>query len=139
MSNLYKLFSNNESMEKQGVDFEVAEGVIFRFKRMGGTNIDAVKKAMAKHYKPVAKSRKISDEKEKSILAKILIESCFVNMRGVTDADGNDLESTPENAYKVMMDLPELRVTLQSYVEDVTNFTEEDDLEDSDGEDLGNS
>ena len=44
----------NSKEEKEGIWYEIDEATAFRVKRFGGENADAVKRAMAQHYKPYA-------------------------------------------------------------------------------------
>lgn len=130
-SNLDAMFKTDKNLEKEGVWFEVADGVKFLIKRFGGANSEAVKKAMAKYYKPHAKmvERGIMPvHKEVEIMAKVFVDVCLIDWEGV-EIDGEIVPFNKEKAVEFFCGLPELLDTLMEYAQGQESFKE----------DLGNS
>jgi hypothetical protein len=131
-TNLDSLFKTNSNLEKDGVWFDVSIGVSFLLRRFGGANGNKVAQSMAKYHKPYAKlieAKKLSDEETTEIMAKVFVDSCLVDWKGVTDEDGKEIVCNMENAVNLFKNLPELFNTLFQYCQGVESFRE----------DLGNS
>jgi hypothetical protein len=131
-TNLDALFKTNSSLEKDGVWFEVSIGVSFLLRRFGGSNTTRVSQSMAKFHKPFAKlieAKKLTEEETTRIMAKVFVDSCLVDWKGVTDGEGKDLVCNFENGVELFVSLPELYLTLFNHCQEVDSFRE----------DLGNS
>lgn len=131
-TNLDSLFKTNSNMEKDGIWFEVSIGVSFRLRRFGGANSNKVAQAMTKYHKPYAKlidSKKLSEEETSEIMAKVFVDCCLVEWKGVKDEEGKDIPCTFENGVALFKSLPELFTTLFNHCQGVDSFRE----------DLGNS
>lgn len=131
-TNLDSLFKTNSDMEKEGIWFDVSIGISFKLRRFGGSNANKVSQAMAKYHKPYAKlidAKKLSEEETTEVMAKVFVESCLVEWKGVTDESGEEIKCNFENAVKLFKNLPELFNTLFQYCQGVESFRE----------DLGNS
>lgn len=124
-TNLDKHFKQDDSLEKNGVWFEIEGGVKFLVRRFGGSNVE-VKKAMTKYYKPVAKlieKNLLDDDKEKEIVSKAFIASCIVEWDGVV-IDDEEVPYSMDVAIKLFKGLPELLEVLMTYAQDVENYKE---------------
>jgi len=129
-TNLDKLFKTDEKMEKEGILFEIADGVRFKIKRFDGSN-PTVKALMAKYYKPYAKTIEMggmSEEKQNEILIRVFVESSMIDWEGI-EIDGELKEFNPELAVKLLTSLPVMTNNLIAHASDFKNFRE----------DLGNS
>ena len=124
--NLDKIFKQNTGLEKDGVWFELENGVGFLVRRFGGANTE-LKKAMVKFYKPVAKlidKNLLPDDKEKEILSKAFIQACMIDWKGV-EIDGELAPYKFETAVELFKSLPELMETLMEYSQDSENYRED--------------
>jgi hypothetical protein len=131
-TNLDGLFKMDLNLEKDGVWFDVSIGISFLLRRFGGSNSNKVTQSMAKYHKPYAKlidAKKLSDEETTEIMAKVFVDSCLVDWKGVKDEAGQDIPCNFDNAVKLFKSLPELFNTLFNYCQSVDSFRE----------DLGNS
>ena len=125
-SNLDKLFKSHTNLEKDGVWFEIADGIRFRVRRFGGSNFE-VKKAMAKHYKPYSKlieRNLLSEEKEREIYTKAFIDSCIVDWEGV-EVDSVKTPFSFDAALTLFKGLPELLETLMEHSQSTDNYRED--------------
>jgi len=130
-TNLDKFFKANSGLEQDGVDFDIGEGISFKVRRFGPSNVK-VKAAMATHYKPYAKQVELGTlpaEKSLEINAKVFVDTCLVSWEGVLDEAGKPLEFNKENALKLFKQLPDLFETLWKHANSFENYKE----------DLGNS
>lgn len=126
-TNLDELFSTSKEVEKNGIWFNIGDGLGFRIKRFGGYNSSEMKKAYAKFYKPYAKLIEkglLPEEKEKEINTQVWVESCLIDWRGV-EIDGKEEKFSSEKAVELMVKLPELLDTLVDMSQDTSNFKEE--------------
>jgi hypothetical protein len=126
-TNLDNLFKTDSSMEKDGIWFDIGNGVRFQLRRFGGSNAQKVKAAMTKHSKPFARLIELDQlpvEKDTEIMAKTFIEACLVSWEGVK-VDDVEVPCTPENALKLFTSLPELFQTLLKYSQGFDSFKEE--------------
>lgn len=127
-TNLDSLFKTNTNLEKDGVWFEISIGVSFLLRRFGGANSNKVAQAMAKYHKPYAKlieSKKLSDEETSEIMAKVFVDSCLIDWKGVTDEKGDTLDCSFENGVTLFKNLPELFNTVFQYCQGVESFRED--------------
>ena len=125
-SNLDKLFKTNSDLEKEGILFEVSDGVRFKVKRFSADN-PAVKQLMAKYYKPIAKSIEaggVSDEKQQEIGIRVFVESSVIGWEGV-EIDGQLKEFNTEDCINLLKSLPILAENLINYASDFKNYREE--------------
>lgn len=130
-SNLDKFYKNNEKLEAEGIQMEIADGVWFNVKRFGGFNEASVKAALARYYKPYARqieNKTLDPVKEKEIMIRVFVEACVTGWNGI-EIDGKDTAFDPELAVKFLTGLPELADSLIAYATDSKNYRE----------DLGNS
>lgn len=130
-TNLNKLFKTDESLEKEGVWFDVTKETSFLLRRFGGSNSQKLQAAMAKFHKPYSRlieNNSLSEREQVEIFAKVFISTCLVDWKGV-EIEGSVVPCTPENALKLFVSLPELFDVLFSYAKGVDSFKE----------DLGNS
>lgn len=131
-TNLHKRFKTNETLEKDGIWFEIDSGVSFLITRFGGFNSPTIKKQMAKYYKPFAKQIELgtlSQEKEKEVMNKVFVESCVKDWKGVCADDGSEIAFNIEKCVELFCELPDMADVLIGHAADYNNFRE----------DLGNS
>ena len=130
-TNLDSLYKTNGKEEKEGIWYEINDEVSFKVKRFGGENADAVKRAMAKHYKPYAariEKGTLEQSREDKIMAKVFVEACLIDWKGV-EIDGEVKDYNQELAVDFFVALPELRSDLFTYATSADTYKE----------DLGNS
>lgn len=124
-TNLDSFYKTNDSLEKNGVWFEISESTAFLVKRFNAGNPTA-KAAVAKHFKPFAKQMELgtlSDDKMLEVQVKVFVNSCLVDWKGV-EIDGVDTAFSPEIAVKFLIALPDLFTTLWTYSTDFSNYKE---------------
>lgn len=125
-TNLDKFFKTSDHFEKNGVWFEIEEGVGFLLRPFKPSN-PRIKEALAHHYKPYARQVEmgtLGQEKQLEIQTKVFIDVCLVEWKGI-EIDGKLAELTKENALKFFLALPDLLDTLWKYASDFNNYKEE--------------
>ena len=130
-TNLDKLYKTDESIEKQGVYFNVSDTTGFQLKRFGGFNSDTVKSKLAKYHKPYAyqiQKGTMDPKKEQEINCRVFVESCMVDWKGV-EIDGKEVPFSADAATELLLKLPDLADALLQHSTDSNNYRE----------DLGNS
>jgi len=130
-TNLDKAFKSDKKMETEGIWLELSEGVKFRVARFGGGNSSAVKKAMAKYYKPYARAIEkglLAEEKEREVMAKAFVDSCVLDWEGI-EIDGELTPFSKEKAVEFFLSLPDLLDVVVEYASAQESYKE----------DLGNS
>jgi regulator of PEP synthase PpsR (kinase-PPPase family) len=130
-TNLDSMFKTSISLEENGTWFMISDKTGFLLKRIGGANASKMKSSFAKYYKPYAKQFEngtIDPLKEKEIMAKVFVESCLVDWKGI-EIDGKETPFSKEVAVDFFKSLPDLMDTLSAQATDLNNYKE----------DLGNS
>lgn len=125
-TNLDKFFKMDESLEKDGVWFEVSEKTGFLLRPFNAQN-QKIKGAMAAHYKPFARQIEngtLDAGKDLEIRIKLFTTACLAEWRGV-EIDGAEAACTPENSLKLFKSLPHLFETLWKHANDSSNYKEE--------------
>jgi hypothetical protein len=138
-SSLYDMFKTEADLETAGIDYVLSPTMSFRLARAGGANsnfthaIDVKTRQIRKQIKGDKTSPEILKLLQQ-YMKEAFAETIILGWTGVTDEEGNELPCTPENALKVLNDLPDLFTELQEQAMELANF-QAAALED----DLGNS
>lgn len=125
-TNLDQFFKTHEDLEKNGVWYEISDGIAFLVKPFKSTN-PKVKAMLAQHYKPFARQidlGTLDSKKEHEITMKLFIGACLVDWKGII-IDGQPTPYTPEIAFKFFQGLPDLFNTLWAHCNDFKNYREE--------------
>lgn len=129
-TNLDKIFKTDANLEKNGVWFEVTDGVEFLVRPFNVAN-PRVASAMAAYHKPYARQIEmgtLDPKKSKDITINLFCDSCLADWKGIV-IDGVETKYSKESAVKLFGSLPQLFDTLWKYANDFTSYKE----------DLGNS
>lgn len=133
MSSLYKSFKTNKSKENSGVAIEYApnaDGTVptFWVARLSETN-KRYQKVSKELYKPYRKSKaamkSLTEEVAQDLLRKGFVKGCLIKWENIQDTEGNVLEFSEENAYKLFDDLPDLLDNLMEQASDISMFLDE--------------
>lgn len=125
-TNLDKFFKPSESLEKNGVWFDISDTTGFLVKPFRANN-PQVKAAMALHYKPFARQIEmgtLDEDKGLEINIKIFLKACLIDWKGV-EIDGKETPYSPEVATEFFKALPDLFHTLWAHCNDFKNYREE--------------
>lgn len=133
MSSLYNSFKTDKAKENSGIAISYApnpDGTVptFWVGRLSETN-KRYQKVSKELYKPYRKSKaamkSLTDEVAQDLLKKGFVKGCLRKWENVQDMDGNVLEFSEENAYKLFDDLPDLLDNLMEQASDISMFQEE--------------
>lgn len=122
-TNLDKFFKTDDNLEKNGVWFEIAEGVRFLVKPMKSSN-PKIKAAFAQYYKPHShqiEKGTIEAKKAEEIQIKVFVNACLVDWEGV-EIDGSKPPYNAALAIEFFKELPELFWTLWDQSQDYKNY-----------------
>lgn len=141
---LYSNFGTDPKLEQQGLRVEYAtenpeRPIVFILARAGGANkeFSRVLEQLLRPHRQALRAKVVSKELEKAvelIYMQVFARTVVKGWENVDDENGKSLPFTPDNALKVMTDLPQLYAALKSEAEDWTNYKLKE-LED----DAGNS
>lgn len=128
---LYSLYSTDNSIETEGFALEIWDGencIKFAIARAGGANrkfANALESGMRPHKEAINRG-KLSDEVAEDVLTKAIAKHIVVNWDNVVDRDGKEIEYSPEAAYQLLSDLPELRSMIWAEAQKISNFQAEE-------------
>lgn len=126
-TNLHSLYATNKDLEINGVWFLLTEETKFLVRRYSADH-PTIRAKSAKLFKPYSfqiQQGTLPAEKEQELMAKIFVEACLIDWKGVKDEDGKDIPFSTEAAISFLKDLPDLLKTLLDYAQDVKNYREE--------------
>lgn len=122
--NTYNQFSTDQNLETGGIEFDLGSAGVFRLARAGGRNKRFTKRLeeVTKPYRRQIQSGTFTNEVAEGLLQQVFAETVLLGWEGVTDANGNGLPFSQQNARKLFSDLPELFRALQEAAQDVALF-----------------
>lgn len=129
-TNLDKYFKTSVDLEKNGVWFDIAEGVGFLVRPFKASNPN-VKAAMARLYKPHARQIEMGtmdDAKALEIQVKLFVQACLIGWRGIEIDGKKDVPYDKDLATKFLVGLPDLFETLWKHCQDHKNYQDQEDL-----------
>jgi hypothetical protein len=124
--NPYQMFKTNKSKETEGIVLDYGSFQI-KVARAGGSN-KRFNQAVAEKLGPQQKALQngtLPEERIRKIMIEIHVDHVVLGWDGVTDADGNPLEFTRENAIQLFTDLPELFADVVEQAAKFSNFRQE--------------
>lgn len=123
-TNLNSIYGTSSKLEKEGVWFDVSEGVGFLIARfdLESTTARALYNTHMKQYAPQIAAGTIDPKKEREVLTKIFVECSMIDWQGITGEDGKEIEFSKEAATKVLLELPDLADTLFAYARNFQNY-----------------
>lgn len=120
---IYKLFSTDHDLERNGFSLEYGEAK-FIIARAGGANkkFQSCIERKLRPYRSAINSGTMDTKTAEKLLAESYAEAIILAWDGVTDEDGDELEFTKENVVKVLLDLPDLFADIQEQSQKVANY-----------------
>jgi hypothetical protein len=126
MSKFTQRYQTDKNLEENGVEVELDEGVSITFRRISSEKSREVRRRLENPYKRQIRTNTLSTKVQEDLLLKQLAEGVLINWKGVTDAEGNDLPFSPENALKVFKDFPDFLNDVATAVQERDFFKKED-------------
>jgi hypothetical protein len=130
MSTLYDLFETSEKAESEdGIMIEIpGAGVKIWTKRAGGANVKFTRFVEAENRRFRVANKELTTEAGEIIIKRALAKHCILKWEGVTDRKGKAMECSPENAEKLMTDLPSLIMIIYNQASNPDNFLASTDV-----------
>lgn len=138
---LHDMFKTNESNETLGVVLDYGDTRI-KIARAGGAN-EKFKKIFSAKLKPHRRKMEmgtLADETAEHLLKEAYAEAIVLAWSSkdedgdwidtIPDADGEQMDCTPANVYRLFTELPELFTDIQSSANQVATFRDEEVEED---------
>lgn len=126
---IYDTFKTNKQAEAEGVWKEFPknkDGTVpaFLIRRMSKSNPEFQKRIehYAKLYKTELSLDIMDEEQAHEPLLRVFCETVLVDWRNVQAEDGMRMDYTPELAYQLMEDLPDLYLLLREYATKISTF-----------------
>ena len=106
---LSKTYKTDKNIEKNGVWFDLGDGMEVLMARAGGSNIEYAMrlKALTKPYQRQMDMGTLSQEKQAHIFATVMSETIIKGWKGVSD-EGVQVDYSEKAAYDLMIKYPEL-------------------------------
>lgn len=123
-TSIFDLFDTNKNSEVEGIIHRVTPEISFTLARAGGANA-RYSKVLAAKMRPY--TRQIADETididlANDILIEVFAETVLLGWKGITDAEGNEIPFTVENAVALFKQLPDLFFDVRDHAGKMANF-----------------
>ena len=121
---IYSQFATDENLETKGIWLEYDEGASFLVARAGGSNVKFKKfleKATRPHRRAIQRGT-ISDEVVDKIMMQAYAKHVVLGWKNITDKKGNPIEFTEANFIKLMQDLKDLWIDIQTQAQNMALF-----------------
>lgn len=129
MSNLFKMFQTDSTLEREGVwvDYghnERGHTTRFLMARAGGANVrfQAVSEHETKPYRRMLQQDMLTPEIANKILMNVYAKAVVKNWEGVLDEQGEEMPYSQENVIILFTKLPDLFKDLQSVASQGSHF-----------------
>lgn len=131
MQGIYKTYGTDKSLEQNGILLDVGPGfkglpATVRIARAGGANtaftslVEFKMKPYRRQIQNDMMDRKVAD----NLMREVYVKTVILGWENMTDAEGNELPFTEENALKVLEDLPDLWADIQQVSQKAALFRE---------------
>lgn len=128
---LYQTFQTNREAETSGRWFELV-GVVnadktvpkFRMRRMGSTNPEyqAAIERVASEMKQAVELDTLTEDIAGPIMRQVFVDTVLVGWENVEGKDGNKIQFSPEAAFTLFEDLPDLYLVLVAEAKKLSNW-----------------
>lgn len=119
--NLYNTFETDKSLERDGIVLDYGfnsknEPIQIRIARAGGANAKFAKvlENKMKPYKRAIANDTMDNKVAEKLLVEAYADAVVISWNGVEDREGTALDFTRDNVVKVLTDLPDLFMDIQS-------------------------
>ena len=124
---LYAMFGTDKNAESEGVGLDYGDGGRIKIARSGGSN-SGYKQALSnllKEHRHQINTGTLSDEVAERKQREIFARHVVMDFDTVEGPDGEELPYTPDNATKLLADLPDLYADLREQAAKLSNFRAE--------------
>lgn len=104
MTTIYDLYETDVELELEGVWVELTKDIKVKVAALGNRKHQEAIEKFTKPYRSQIRSKTISSEVEEDLHVKAICKAVLVDWEGVTDKEGNKLDYSFENAYKLLSD-----------------------------------
>ena len=120
----YESFRTDPKLEQEGIELDLGEAGQFQLARAGGANKRYQKRlqALMRPHRRLLQAGELPEEVAQKVLAQVYAECIILDWENVTGPDGEELKFSVENCVRLMLDLPDLFVTVRATAEDATLY-----------------
>ena len=124
MTDLYKMFETDSSLEREGFWYKVSENTGFLLARAGGHNTRFVKalEVKTRPYRRQIENGTLDGELGNELLRDAFAETVILDWTGVSDRNGKAVKFSPKAAAALLKELPDLFADLQEAASKSANF-----------------
>ena len=119
MADVKKLFGTDASKEKDGVWYDLADGLRMRIARIGNPNYQKTFQKLSKPHRRAIRRGTLPDEVAEKLLIQCMAETIVLDWSGVED-EGVEIPYSKEAVITILTRYPELR----NYINDIANELE---------------
>ena len=119
MADVKKLFGTDAAKEKEGVWYDLADGLRMRIARVGNPNYQKTFQKLSKPHRRAIRRGTLPDEVAEKLLIQCMSETIVLDWSGVED-EGVVIPYSKEAVVTVLTKYPELR----NYINDIANELE---------------
>ena len=119
MADVKKLFGTDASKEKDGVWYDLADGLRMRIARVGNPNYQKTFQKLSKPHRRAIRRGTLPDEVAEKLLIQCMAETIVLDWSGVED-EGVEIPYSKEAVITILTKYPELR----NYINDIANELE---------------
>ena len=124
MADVKKLFGTDATKEKEGVWYDIAEGLRMRIARIGNPNYQKRFQILSKPYRRSIRRGTLSDDVAEKLLVQCMSETIVLDWEGVED-EGKEIPYSKDAAVDLLTKYPELRGYINDIANELEGFQEE--------------
>ncbi len=115
------VFKTDSDLETGGVWVDLDDVSKIKVARSDNKNFTNKLTKLMTPYKNAIRSNTLSEDIADKIMLKCMSETILVDWEGITE-EGEPLEYTPDNAYRILKSYKDFRNLVSSISEDLTNY-----------------
>lgn len=121
-SKLFARFKTDENKEEAGVWVDFGDGIRIKVRRLRSRKSVEVRKELDKPFADQIRRGPLDEATAEDLMLKQMAQGVIADWEGVDLGDGEVVPYTPDNAYKLLKELPELRDDILRVCAEADNY-----------------